>query len=143
MRVEFAVTERGKPYLPAVPDLKFSLSHSREMALIAAALQADVGADIEFIRPMPECLTIAGRFFPATEAAALAATPPDARERDFFRRWTRIEARLKALGVGLYGAGEEIEGEWTLEEIAMPEGSDYAAAVACTRPGMRITWEEL
>jgi 4'-phosphopantetheinyl transferase len=151
--LDFAIAEKGKPYLPAAPEVKFSLAHSSELALIAVALDVEVGVDVERIRPVPEWEAIARRFFPPSEAAALAATPPAGRERDFFRRWTRIEAMLKAQGVGLYGAGAEMEGQWTVEEIAVAPGEppptrpdarpEYAAAVAAARAGMRIVVEDL
>jgi 4'-phosphopantetheinyl transferase len=139
--LHFAATEKGKPYLPDSPDLKFSLSHSHGMALIAAALDVDVGVDVERVRPIPECEAIAERFFPPSEAAAFAAIPATCREHEFFRRWTRVEAMLKARGVGLYGAGAELGGEWTIEEIGGCEG--YAAAVAATGGGMTVIVEDL
>jgi len=116
--------------------LRFSLSRSQGMALIAAALETDAGVDAERLRPIPEYEAIAERFFPPSEAAAFAETPAGGRERDFFRRWTRIEAMLKARGVGLYGAGEELAGEWTVAEIDAGEG--FVGAVAAARAGMRV-----
>jgi phosphopantetheinyl transferase len=77
---------------------------------------------------MQECMSIAERFFPPMEAAELASMPPDGREVEFFRLWTRIEAKLKARGIGLYGAGQELAGEWTVLPIEV--GPDYSAAVA-------------
>jgi 4'-phosphopantetheinyl transferase len=139
--LHFAATEKGKPWLPAAPDLKFSLSRSHEMALIAVALDVEVGVDVERVRPIPEFLAIAERFFPPSEAAAFAATPAAGRERDFFRRWTRVEAMLKARGVGLYGAGAELGGDWTTLEIDACEG--YAAAVAAAAGGMTVIVEAL
>ncbi len=127
--VEFAVAEKGKPYLPGAPEVKFNLAHSHEMALVAVALGAEVGVDIERLRPLPEYAAIAERFFPPSEREGLD-------ERNFFRRWTRIEAKLKARGVGIYGAGAELGGEWTVEEIDAGEG--FAAAVAVERAGMRV-----
>jgi 4'-phosphopantetheinyl transferase len=106
------------------------------MALIAAALDVDVGVDVERIRPMPEYAAVAERFFPPSESAALADSPPELREREFFRRWTRIEAMLKATGEGLYGAGAELGGEWTVREIDAGEG--FAAAVAAPANGIEI-----
>jgi len=111
------------------------------MALIALALDVDVGVDVERLRPIAEYGAIAERFFPPSEAAAFAETPPADRERDFFRRWTRIEAMLKARGVGLYGAGLEPEGEWTVREIDACEG--YAGAVAAPAGGIRVVVEDL
>jgi 4'-phosphopantetheinyl transferase len=135
-RLEFAVTERGKPYLPAAPELRFSLSRSHGMALVAAALEVDVGVDVERVRPLPEYAAVADRFFPPSESAALAEAPPEAREREFFRRWTRIEAMLKATGAGMYGAGTELGGPWTVREIDV--GEEFAAAVAAAREGIDV-----
>ena len=134
--LEFAVTPSGKPYLPGVPELKFNLSHSHGMALVGVALEVEMGVDVERVRPLRESESIAERFFPPSEAAAHACVPAPLRERDFFRRWTRIEAVLKARGVGLYGAGEEPEGDWTIQGIEM--GEEYAAAVAAPKTGMRV-----
>jgi 4'-phosphopantetheinyl transferase len=130
----FGVTATGKPYVPASPSIQFNLSHSGARALVAVALDVEVGADVERIRPMPEWREIAERFFPPSEAAALEG------ESDFFHRWTRIEAVLKARGVGLYGAGEEPEGEWTLETIDV--GPEYSAAVAARREKMKLIVHE-
>jgi 4'-phosphopantetheinyl transferase len=129
-RLDFAVTEQGKPYLPSDGRLKFNLSHSHEMALVGAALELEIGVDVEYHRPMPEYVAMAERFFPASEAEAVSD------ERDFFRRWTRIEAAVKATGVGLYGLGIEQSGDWTVMEIEV--GPAYSAAVALPRTGIAV-----
>jgi 4'-phosphopantetheinyl transferase len=134
--LDFALAEHGKPYLPAVPELKFNLSHSHEMALVAVAWEIEVGVDVEWLRPLRECLAIAERFFPPAEAAALAEVPADAREGEFFRRWTRIEATLKARGIGLYGAGAELDGDWTV--LPVDVGPAYTATVAASRSGTTV-----
>ena len=128
-RLDFALAEKGKPYLPAAPGVRFNLSRSSGCALVAVSLEVDVGVDVERLRAVPEYVAIANRFFPPSEAA-----PVD--ERDFFRRWTRIEAMLKARGIGLYGAGAELEGKWTVQEIDAGEG--YAAAVAAAAEGLEV-----
>ena len=128
--LNFAVAEAGKPYLPDVPHLKFNLSHSHEMALVAVSLDTEIGVDIEHIRPLSDYGAIAERFFPPSEAAALVD------ETDFFRRWTRIEAVLKARGVGLNDVGTDPTGAWTLEEINV--GSAYSAAVALPVAGVPV-----
>jgi 4'-phosphopantetheinyl transferase len=135
--LKFAALEHGKPYLPGAPQLKFNLSHSHGMALVGVALDVEIGVDVEQVRDLPDHQTLAERFFPPGEAAAHAAIPLPGRGRDFFRRWTRIEAVLKARGVGLYGVGEEPEGEWTVQEIEI--GAEYEAAVAAPKPGMTVT----
>jgi len=119
--LEFALREKGKPYLPLSPELRFNLSHSHDLALVAVALNIEVGVDVEKLRPMPQFAQLAERFFPPSEPAPLDET-------DFFRRWTRVEARLKAIGVGLYGASIDPHGPWTVHDIEVPEG--FAAALA-------------
>jgi len=133
-RLDFAVTENGKPFLSAAPHVKFNLSHSRDMALVAVALEVEIGVDVEWIRPMPDFLDIAERFFPASEAAAVTD------QVDFFRRWTRLEAAVKACGTGIYGIGAELSGDWTIEELAAAPG--YSAAVAAPRAAMRVTMHD-
>ncbi len=136
--LEFAEAEHGKPYLPAAPEVRFNLSHSHERALVGVAREVEIGVDVERLRPMPDCLALAERFFPPSEAAAFADVPAGDRERDFFRRWTRIEAMLKARGVGLYGIGEEPAGEWSIAEIDTGRDAGYFAAVAKPAAGMRF-----
>jgi 4'-phosphopantetheinyl transferase len=128
--LEFALHEHGKPHLPLSPELRFNLSHSHELALVAVTLDYEVGVDIERLRPLPRFVALADRFFPPSE-------PRPTDEIDFFRHWTRVEAILKARGVGLYGASTDPEGEWTIEEVPVPEG--FAAAVAAEGAGLIIT----
>ena len=132
--LDFAVLEHGKPYLPGVPELQFNLSHSHDRALVAVIPEVAVGADVEFLRPLAECQAIAERFFPPAEAAALAEAPAAGREAEFFRRWTRIEAVLKARGIGLYGAGTDPDGEWTI--LPVDAGPGYVASVALASAGI-------
>lgn len=134
--VEFGQGEHGKPFLPAIPELKFNLSHSHEMAVVAVALEIEVGVDVERLRRLEECMAIAERFFPPAEAAALAEVPPQERETEFFRRWTGIEAKLKARGIGLYGAGAELDGQWTVLPVEVPAG--YVASVAAERSQLTV-----
>jgi 4'-phosphopantetheinyl transferase len=131
-----ATAESGKPWLPDTPRWRFNLSHSRGTALVGVALDVDVGVDVERVRTHRDWEAIAERFFPPSEAAAFLAAPESAREREFFRRWTRLEAMWKALGVGLNGAGREVEGRWTVEELDFGEG--IAAAVAAPVEGLPV-----
>jgi len=138
--LDFACAELGKPYLPVLPNLCFNLSHSHEIGLVAVAWGFEVGVDVERLRPLPECLSIAGRFFPPGELESLLEVPPDARESEFFRRWTRIEAVLKARGVGLYAAGSQPEGEWSILPLEVAEG--YAGSVAAARTEISVKLEK-
>jgi len=132
----FAVTDKGKPYLASAPGLKFNLGRSKSMAIVAAACNIEVGADIERLHPLTDYIGIAERFLPPTAAAEFAAVFQPDPEREFFRRWTRTEAMLKATGEGLYGVGRELDGEWTVAEIDV--GSRYAAAIASPHPRLQV-----
>lgn len=132
----FALTPKGKPFLASAPQLKFNLARSKSMAAVAAAFDIEVGVDIERLRPLTDYLGIADRFLPPTAAAEFAAVFQPDPEREFFRRWTRTESMLKATGEGLYGAGREVEGEWTVAEL--DAGPEYAAAVAAPVAGLPI-----
>jgi 4'-phosphopantetheinyl transferase len=138
--LDFAEGEHGKPWLPTAPQLKFNLSHSHNLALVAVLWGVEngieIGVDVERLRPMDDCMAIAERFFPPNEAAALAEVPRAAREPEFFRRWTRIEAKLKARGIGLYGAGAELDGDWSVLPIDV--GHDYTASVAASCLGLTL-----
>jgi 4'-phosphopantetheinyl transferase len=93
----------GKPSLSMVnePALHFSLSRSRQWGAIAIQLEHEIGIDIEVARPFPDALQIAARLFTPEEHQALAAAPETERDFAFFRYWTRKEAIVKSLGLGL------------------------------------------
>lgn len=89
--------------------VRFNLSHSNELALFAFALGQELGVDIEYgqrdfgqpVGSQPEYESIALRFFSPAERAALLALPEWQRRQGFFNCWTRKEAYIKALGLGL------------------------------------------
>jgi 4'-phosphopantetheinyl transferase len=138
--IEFALAEHGKPYLAGDRDLQFNLSHSEELAVVAVTRDVEIGVDVERFRPLQQCMAIAERFFPPMEAAALADVPMEDREAEFFRRWTRIEAKLKARGFGLYGAGAELDGDWSV--VSIDVGLDYTASVAANCRELAV-WRRL
>jgi 4'-phosphopantetheinyl transferase len=100
--VRFRYGPRGKPMLDAEDGLlRFNLSHSGDLALVAVSLGRDIGVDVERVRPDRDLERIATRFFSAAEVAALLALPRAERAGAFYRCWTRKEAYIKALGDGL------------------------------------------
>ena len=104
--IAFANGPNGKPRLagPAA-DVAFNLSYGDGMAALAFA-HRPVGVDVEAVRDNLAFSEIGRQFFQSDELRYLeAGTGPELRNR-FFRLWTRKEAVLKALGVGLSGLGE-------------------------------------
>ena len=83
-------------------DLRFSLSHTRGAALIAIANSREVGIDIERIRPMDELGSMAETVFSSKELEQWKLLSGGDRKIAFYRVWTRKEAYLKAIGLGLF-----------------------------------------
>ena len=94
----FAYETNGKPYLPYLPEIHFSLSHTRNAALCVIDTHP-IGADIETLRPrgMQHLLPC----FPATQREKIMNS--DRPELAFAQIWTRAESYLKLTGEGLTG----------------------------------------
>ncbi len=101
--VRFVYNAFGKPELS--PELggrlKFNLSHSADLALIAIAVDAEIGVDLEFIREQSDWAEIARCFFSAAERDRLNRLPSHLYPQAFFSCWTKKEAYVKARGEGL------------------------------------------
>jgi 4'-phosphopantetheinyl transferase len=98
----FAAGAHGKPFLPAF-GLRFNLSHSHDVALIAVAQGREVGVDVEWIDPKFEWKLVAAEFFPPELSATWNQRPPHEARQQFFQHWVRWEAALKCRGTG-FGA---------------------------------------
>ncbi len=92
-------TSSGRPEIvfPEGADLRFSLTHSGDHALLAVSRMA-VGIDLEQMRPSVDVQALAARFFAGNESEAIACLPEDEQVEAFFRVWVRKEAYLKACG---------------------------------------------
>jgi len=150
--------ERIKPALAlhAGQGLRFNLSHTRHAALIAVAVGLEVGIDIEWERPLDDLSEMARSVMSDQELHRWAAIRLEDQQRAFYRVWTRKEAYLKAIGLGLYrnlqdvtvpvtadflgdalgseqnvqdvSADEETnEGPWRVRDVSVDEG--YSAAI--------------
>src|SRR5688500_13073379 len=94
----------GKPELdgpPAASGIRFNVSNSGDLALYALTLRREIGVDLEQLKPMPDGVDIAKRFFSAPENEVFAALADEVRDLAFFLCWTRKEAYIKAVGEGL------------------------------------------
>ena len=99
--IDFVTGPQGKPSLPAGDMTSFNLSHSGELAVIAISSPAQLGVDIEQLRPVGDAHEIARSYFTSAEEAALAAITQENTSKAFLTCWTRKEAFVKALGGGL------------------------------------------
>lgn len=100
-QVELTSNEHGKPELAIPSALRFNVSHSGDLLVLALARGIEVGVDVERVRSMPRALHLAGRFFRQEEVEALQRFSSDDLDRAFFHCWTQKEAYLKAIGLGL------------------------------------------
>ncbi|MDB5352321.1 MAG: phosphopantetheine-protein transferase [Planctomycetota bacterium] len=98
--LSFATNTHGKPRLEG-SRLEFNLSHSADRAILAVSRDRRVGIDIEQVRPMQEGERIAARFFSASECETFLKLPDTRKNEAFFHIWTRKEAYIKAIGVGI------------------------------------------
>jgi 4'-phosphopantetheinyl transferase len=131
--VAFTTGRHGKPLLAsrsAAHDVHFNVADSDEVAVFAFCSGSDVGIDIEHLRPVTDADRLAQRFFSKAEAAAVCATPGPRKTEAFLTCWTRKEAYLKAVGVGLDVALDSFEvsvGPETPARLLTVNGSRWAA----------------
>jgi len=146
----FAYGAFGKPSLSGEHEnsrLRFNMSHSHEVALFAFAEDRELGVDVEHIRADFASEEIARRFFSRREVEMFNALPQHDQVTAFFKCWTRKEAFIKAIGLGLsqpldqfdvtlvpeqpaallWVSGDDAS-RWSLYDLEV--GGDYAGALA-------------
>ena len=104
-RLQLEPGEFGKPFMAdrkLAQGLRFNLSHSHQLALIAISRDREIGVDVEFMRSDFVTDEVATHFFSSSEVKEFQSVPRDLRTRAFFNCWTRKEAYIKARGEGLY-----------------------------------------
>ena len=117
--VSLDVAEHGKPFVPGTR-LRFNLSHSATMAVVALADDLAVGVDVER---------------PGRNAAAIERTLSEGERAsgdDLLQLWCRKEAWAKAMGGGLGWAPEAFDttqvNGYALADLALDGG--YVGALA-------------
>ena len=161
--LRFDLGAHGKPSLRGERELRFNVSHSGGVALLAVSRGPEVGVDVERIEPSVPAEELAERVFSPREREALRAVPPGRRSEAFFAGWCRKEAYIKARGLGLslelrdfdvsLDPGEPAAllatrddpshaARWSLRDL--PPTPGYAAAVAAEGRAWRLwcgEWE--
>jgi len=127
--VELATGPHGKPEVPG-STLRFNLSHSGDLALIALTRHAAVGIDVERTSRRSRAVE---RTLTAGERASLNG---EDRHLALLRIWCRKEAMAKAGGGGLGWAPETFDttapGEVSLSDLPVDDG--YVGALAVVGP---------
>jgi 4'-phosphopantetheinyl transferase len=104
--IRYEYTRHGKPYLANVTAdrvIHFSMSHTKEICCYLVSCKDEVGIDIEKVNDELNWYNIAKLYFSPAELLFLESVSSENQVRAFFYLWTRKEANLKALGVGLSG----------------------------------------
>lgn len=110
--VPFSFEAIAKPRLAekyATTNIRFNVSHSGDLGLIAITSRCDIGIDVEHRRPVKNLEQLADRYFHPAEIEAITTTTINDRNDAFFRCWTAKEAVLKAYGTGIAGALDAFE----------------------------------
>lgn len=123
----------GKPEIPGAA-LRFNVSHTRSVAMIALADGFEVGVDVERLDRRSSAVL---RTLTASESAALAAAGDD-RHVELLRVWCRKEALAKAIGGGLGWEPLRFDttapGPFSLADVAVRPGHVAALAAAGDDP---------
>jgi hypothetical protein len=107
-----------------------NVSNTRGCSLLVAAT-VRIGVDAEQVRTRPLVARLARRCMNGDEHAEWQrAADPD---RAFLAHWTRVEAYLKAIGVGVRGGLlTRAPAGWSL--IDLPLGAEHVGAIAVESP---------
>lgn len=140
-----------KPFLATHPSIKFNLSHSEHLAVIAVTAEHAIGVDLEKQEDdFNEAL--AKRFFSPTEYDELMSHPADQQAAAFYRLWARKEAVVKAIGEGLgvslasFSVSSrniaetitiEAQQQWTV--LPLNIDAEFPAAVVTNQPVTQLT----
>jgi len=139
--IVIALDRDGKPRLEeGLVRLRFNLSHSGAMALIALGVDHPVGVDVEEVQPNRDLLALAERALAPADVAAVRDAAPADRALAFHQRWARHEARLKCLGVGIFRGAPPQGATVTTQDIEVAPGYAAAVAVAATQPSPLRCW---
>ena len=152
--LDFGENASGKPYLTAHPGVEFNLAHSGGLALVAVARGRPIGVDIEHWKGHVEHFEVADYCFSPNERATLHSLGTQGEiEQGFYSAWSRKEAYLKALGIGVTtgldhfdvslapGApaalledrrDPQAKASWVFRDVEVPEG--YSAALVVRAP---------
>lgn len=103
--LHFKIESYGKPALDNLQSplkIQFNISHSRDLILMAITVEDPIGIDIEYNDKKRSIESLGETIFsPSEKKFFLTLKSQREKEETFFRCWTRKEAYLKAIGIGL------------------------------------------
>jgi 4'-phosphopantetheinyl transferase len=110
--ISFCYGPNGKPGIApqeGCPDIRFNVSHTRGLTQFAFTLGQDIGVDVESTAQPTNFHEDLSRILGASELSILHSLPPEQRNPLCIKYWTRKEACLKCLGIGLSCGPESVD----------------------------------
>lgn len=105
---EFSYGLHGRPEMTRT-GLRFNLTHSADLILVAITRSGPVGIDVEKLRLLPSLTSIIERYLNPDEVRWFQQRPTEVRVREFLRLWTLKEACAKALDLPIITALKTID----------------------------------
>lgn len=154
--VPLQVDARGKPFVPSGAELRFNAGEADGLIALAFRVHAEVGIDVETIRRGKSVERLAATFLTSGEMAELERVETADRRGALIQAWTRKEAYLKGVGVGLRSSPKRIDtglqgqwrpvrdsassspSPWWVTDLEPLEGARLALATEGTRPRLRV-----
>ncbi|HEY6837445.1 MAG TPA: 4'-phosphopantetheinyl transferase superfamily protein [Geobacteraceae bacterium] len=135
--LRFHTSAFGKPALAGEEredGVRFTISHSGDLLLVAVCRGRELGVDVEEVRVDMDFQAIAAHYFSPAEREALHRLPPLEQPAAFYRCWTRKEAYIKGRGAGLH---------LPLDQFAVTLAPDEPAAIIhdLTLPAASPCWQ--
>jgi 4'-phosphopantetheinyl transferase len=97
--LEFKLSDQNKPILDSHPMVNFNISHSGDYILIGFANKWSVGVDIELMNTHVDLYNMIINCMSSTEVSVILNS--EMPRNMFYKYWTRKEALLKGIGIGL------------------------------------------
>ena len=159
--INFSYNKYGKPSLNAevhTEDLKFNVSHSKDIVVYAITKNREIGIDVEYLKDVSRAEKIIDRFFSEEEKNFYNSQPEHKKKWAFFALWTRKEAYSKAMGRGIGLPSKDFElnlipdnnrsssnsfkkSKWMLYNVEIE--SEYLAALATEGNDINIKYYNL
>lgn len=102
---QFTDNGHGRPSIANPPgedaSLRFNLSHTRDLIVLAVTRGREIGVDVERMRGNLHTLDLAANYFADFESQHVAAAAASERDDLFYQFWTLKESYIKARGLGL------------------------------------------
>jgi 4'-phosphopantetheinyl transferase len=152
--VPLLFNQHGKPMLESSHAIAFNLSHSGDYCLFAMGAVTQIGVDIEAFGQRAGLRELATSVCTQAELRSLDEVGDPHYEKAFLEIWTKKEALLKAIGVGLtvdpstvhVGLTDDLRRaaipaaapEGPIKMITLPDHECYVAALAVTDQRLHI-----